>query len=108
MVERWLARGPRTIRGFVGKRRVRGRLSVDGCHEKTGSSPKDETIFDNLSCTVESKEYGGRWPSDRERKPVLLPEICGSYWLWGQFRAESGEWIWSVEFMQVVRVRDGD
>lgn len=59
VVKRWLARGPRTIRGFVGKGRVRGRLSVDGCHEKTGSSPKDETIFVILHALWRARSTGG-------------------------------------------------
>ena len=69
VIQMWLARGRRTTRGFEGEKKVRGRVSVDECHEKTGMTPKDRRFFGTPSYAVESK---GRWPSDRKRKAVLL------------------------------------
>lgn len=75
-MQRWLAQGPRAVRGFVGQRKVRRKFSVDDCHEKTGMIPKDRMwFFDIPLYTVESKEYGGM-ASDRERKPVLMAGDC--------------------------------
>lgn len=59
-MQRWLAQGPRGMRGFVGQRKVRRKFSVDGWHEKTGMIPRDRTCFFGIpSYNVESKEYGG-------------------------------------------------
>ena len=41
VIQSWSAQSLRTTRGFVGQRLVGRNLSVDECHEKAGSMPKN-------------------------------------------------------------------
>ena len=58
VIQSWSAQRPRTTRGFVGQRLVCRNLSVDECHEKTGSMPNNRRFLGH-SYTV-SGEQGVR------------------------------------------------
>lgn len=58
VIQGWSAQSPRPTRGFVGQRLVGRSLSVDECHEKAGSMPKNRGFL-GYSYTV-SGEPGVR------------------------------------------------
>ena len=78
VIQSWSAQRPRTTRGFVGQRSVGRNLSVDECHERTGSMPNNRRFL-GYSYTV-GREQGVREAEGRviaRENSSLVVGNCG-------------------------------